>query len=41
MVIIPSEKGDAYATCKKLLCIERPVPSQFVTVSKVLSKVSF
>lgn len=38
-VVTPSENGDIYAAVKKKLCIETPIPSQVITVSKVLSKV--
>ena len=38
-VVIPNETGDIYAAVKKKLCIESPIPSQVVTISKVLKKV--
>jgi len=36
--VVPNEKGDQYSSIKKKCCIEQPVPSQIVTVSKVLNK---
>ena len=36
--VVPNDKGDQYAAIKKKCCIEQPVPSQVVTVSKVLNK---
>ena len=39
-VVIPNETGDIYAAVKKKLCIESPIPSQVVTISKVLKKVT-
>ncbi len=38
-VVIPNDTGDIYAAVKKRLCIEEPIPSQVVTMSKVLNKV--
>lgn len=38
VVVIPSEKGDTYSCIKKFLCIDQPVPSQIVTISKVIRK---
>jgi hypothetical protein len=40
-VAIPNDNSDIYAAVKKRLCVEDPIPSQVVTVSKVLSKVLF
>jgi len=31
MVVIPNNKGDAYHAVKKILCVERPIPSQVIT----------
>jgi len=31
MVVIPNNKGDAYHAVKKILCVDRPIPSQVVT----------
>ena len=33
MVIIPNNKGDTYATVKKVTCIEIPTPSQCITAT--------
>jgi aubergine-like protein len=38
VVVIPNETGDAYASIKKLLCCECPVPSQILTVKKVIQR---
>jgi hypothetical protein len=39
-VAIPNDNSDIYAAVKKRLCVEDPIPSQVVTVSKVFSKVN-
>jgi len=31
MVIIPNNKGDTYHAIKKILCVNRPIPSQVIT----------
>lgn len=31
MVVIPNNKGDSYHAIKKILCVDRPIPSQVVT----------
>jgi len=36
--VVPNDKGDQYACIKRRCCIEQPVPSQVVTVAKVLNK---
>merc|ERR1719483_126554 len=36
--VVPNDKGDQYACIKRRCCIEQPVPSQVITVSKVLNK---
>jgi len=36
--VVPNEKGDQYSSIKKKCCVEQPVPSQVVTISKVLNK---
>jgi len=36
--VVPSDKGDQYACIKRRCCIEQPVPSQVITVAKVLNK---
>jgi len=36
--VIPNDKGDQYSAIKRKCCIEQPVPSQVITVSKVLNK---
>ena len=38
-IVIPNDRGETYAAIKKKLCIENPIPSQVITVSKVLNKV--
>ena len=32
MVIIPNNKGDTYHAIKKILCVNRPIPSQVITI---------
>jgi hypothetical protein len=39
-VVIPTEVSDLYPAVKKKLCCEAAIPSQVVTHSKVLKKVS-
>ena len=36
--VVPNDKGMQYASIKRRCCIEQPVPSQVVTVAKVLNK---
>ena len=31
MVIVPNNKGDNYHAIKKILCIDKPMPSQVIT----------
>lgn len=31
MAVVPNNKGDNYHAIKKLLCIEKPLPSQVMT----------
>jgi len=31
MTVIPNNKGDAYHAIKKILCVDRPIPSQVIT----------
>ena len=36
--VVPNDRGDQYAAIKKKCCLEHPLPSQVITVSKVLNK---
>ena len=31
MVVVPNNRGDAYHAVKKILCVDKPVPSQVIT----------
>ena len=31
MVVVPNNKGDNYHAIKKILCIDKPIPSQVMT----------
>ena len=31
MVVVPNNKGDVYHAIKKVLCVDRPIPSQVIT----------
>ena len=32
MVIVPNNKGDTYHAIKKILCVNRPIPSQVINI---------